>query len=515
MVRKNTLLLIVPLISILPVLSFAFQIPEVPPPTRDEEGTRQALESDVNYQRMKRRMEEERERKEALNQNNKGNQAYKTGNWKQAVDYYKKALRNSPGDRVIKQNLLNAQKRLAQAQAKMKEASNLNSKGNQAYRYRNWKQAVDYYTNALKHSPNDQVIRQNLINARKALAKDQKRNAYNLNKQGNQAYYSKNWKQAVNYYQNALRNSPNDRVIRQNLINAQNALKNEHTRKQNACNLNKQGNQAYHSKDWKRAIDYYQNALRNSPNDRVIKQNLLNARNALTAQERKEKLAAEQARKEQLAAEHRARMEEQKNKMRKMYKQFEAVTSRVSRPDSTGYDSNNAVREQNALFAKIMNTKTISPEEKRKYRLALPVTAKKTASELYQDSKVLITTHSDFFRKNLNDVNIAVNPNANDRKGLINISFKKTVKAAERDNGQRISKVIDFVVGKISLPRASFAVDGGRIYSNVAYNAMDKFMEDSMQAAGGRHDSKKFWNDFYDSLSTGQKAVLNWIKFGK
>lgn len=515
MVRKNALLAAVLLLFLLPVFSFAFQIPEVPPPTRDEEGTRQALESDVNYQRMKRRMEEEREKKEALSQNNKGNQAYKTGNWKQAVDYYKKALRNSPGDRVIKQNLLNAQKALARAQAKMKEASNLNVKGNRAYKKRNWNQAVNYYRNALRNSPNDNVIRQNLLNAQKALAKDQKKNAYSLNKQGNKAYHAKDWKRAVNYYKNALKNSPNDRVIRQNLINAQNALKNEHTRKQNAYNLNKQGNQAYYAKNWKQAIDRYQNALKNSPNDRVIKQNLLNARNALAAQERKEKLAAEQARKERLTAERRVKIEEQKSKMRRLESQFEALSARVKQPVSEDHDLNKAIGKQNDLFVKLMNTKTISPEEKKKYRLNLPVTAKRNISDLYKNTEALISAHKDFFQKNLSDVDIAVNPNADSKKGLINISFKKTVEVSGMDTAQKIAKKIDFIIGKIRLPRASFAVDGGRIYSNVAYNAMNRFMEDSMKAAGGHHDSKKFWKDFHDSLNTGQKTVLNWIKFGK
>lgn len=510
MVRKSVLLSIIQLLFLLPILSPGLQIPEVPPPTIDEEGTRQALEADVNYQRLKRQREqEERERREATNLNNQGNQAYKTGNWQQAIDYYRKALRNSPNNRVIKQNLLDAQKRLARAQAKMKEASSLNSKGNQAYKSRNWKQAVDYYRNALQNSPNDRVIKQNLLNAQNALVKEQKKNASSLNIQGNQAYYSKDWKRAIDYYKNALRNSPNDRVIKQNLINAQNALKYEYAKKQNAYNLNLQGNQAYNSKNWKQAIEHYQNALKNSPNDQVIKQNLQNARNALDAQARKEKQAAEQTRREQLAAEHRAKLAEQKEKMRRMYEQFEKLTSKVKQGD----DRNRAVHEQNELFVKVMNTDTVSSEEKRKYKLSLPVTTKENASNLYKNTKAIISTHKDFFGKDLNDVNIAVNPNAETTKGLINISFKKTVKVS--DNAQKISKAIDFVVGTIRLPRASFAVNGGRVYSNVAYNAMDKFMEDSMKAGGGHHDSKKFWNDFYDSLDTRQQAVLNWIKFGK
>jgi tetratricopeptide (TPR) repeat protein len=56
-----------------------------------------------------RQEREDTRKREAFKLNKKGNQAYKAGKWKEAIDYYKKALRKSPNDRVIRQNLTNAQ----------------------------------------------------------------------------------------------------------------------------------------------------------------------------------------------------------------------------------------------------------------------------------------------------------------------------------------------------------------------------------------------------------------------
>ncbi|HOT29000.1 MAG TPA: tetratricopeptide repeat protein [Candidatus Ozemobacteraceae bacterium] len=74
-----------------------------------------------------------------------------------------------------------------------------------------------------------------------------------------------------------------------------------------------------------------------------------------------------------------------------------------------------------------------------------------------------------------------------------------------------IKEIVDIVIGKLGMPRASFAVDGGRIYSNTAFTALNKFMEDSTRAVGGTFDRKEFWNSLKSEMTTGQKAVMEWI----
>lgn len=74
-----------------------------------------------------------------------------------------------------------------------------------------------------------------------------------------------------------------------------------------------------------------------------------------------------------------------------------------------------------------------------------------------------------------------------------------------------IKEIADIVIGKLGMPQASFAVDGGRIYSNTAFTALNKFMEDSTKAVGGTFDRKEFWNSLKSEMTTGQKAVMEWI----
>jgi len=68
-----------------------------------------------------RQEREDTQKREALKLNKKGNQAYRAGNWKKAIEYYKKALRKSPNDRVIRQNLTTAQSALAKEDTRKKE----------------------------------------------------------------------------------------------------------------------------------------------------------------------------------------------------------------------------------------------------------------------------------------------------------------------------------------------------------------------------------------------------------
>lgn len=64
-------------------------------------------------------------------------------------------------------------------------------------------------------------------------------------------------------------------------------------------------------------------------------------------------------------------------------------------------------------------------------------------------------------------------------------------------------------------PHAEFAVEGGRMYSKVAYQALNRFMVDAMNAAGASFDAEAFWKRFNDDLTASQKGVKGWIEFGE
>ena len=72
----------------------------------------------------------------------------------------------------------------------------------------------------------------------------------------------------------------------------------------------------------------------------------------------------------------------------------------------------------------------------------------------------------------------------------------------------------DFLVGLIPFPQASFAVDGGRVYAKVAFQALNKFMTDAMKAVGTNFDKEKFWGELRSESSQGMQAYMEWIGNG-
>jgi len=79
------------------------------------------------------------------------------------------------------------------------------------------------------------------------------------------------------------------------------------SRQEVALALNKQGIEAYNKGDWDTAIAYFDQAVRNSPDDAVIRQNLTNAYNARTnkaALQTREREATERQRQNKAAADN-------------------------------------------------------------------------------------------------------------------------------------------------------------------------------------------------------------------
>ncbi|OGK05672.1 MAG: hypothetical protein A2W80_14080 [Candidatus Riflebacteria bacterium GWC2_50_8] len=85
------------------------------------------------------------------------------------------------------------------------------------------------------------------------------------------------------------------------------------------------------------------------------------------------------------------------------------------------------------------------------------------------------------------------------------------VTMAFRDKAKGIAAVADFVVGRIAVPQAAIAEAGRKIYSNVAFSALNDFMEKSSAAVGVNHDKTAFWDDLKQRSTTGQRAFLEWM----
>jgi hypothetical protein len=96
----------------------------------DEERT-QRRQAWAEWRAEQKAQREAQRREEAVKQNEKGNKAYVAGDWKTAVNYYKKARKLSPNDPIIRQNLQNAEapaKRQAEQAVKQKELAKLEAK---------------------------------------------------------------------------------------------------------------------------------------------------------------------------------------------------------------------------------------------------------------------------------------------------------------------------------------------------------------------------------------------------
>ncbi|MEN6335540.1 MAG: hypothetical protein ABFE01_14920, partial [Phycisphaerales bacterium] len=95
------------------------------------------------------------------------------------------------------------------------------------------------------------------------------------------------------------------------------------------------------------------------------------------------------------------------------------------------------------------------------------------------------------------------------------LGVSKIALAAAQDGASSgIAATADFFIGKIPLPQSTVAVTGGRQYANVAYQVQSKFMVDAMQAAGADFDVQEFWRNFKEDLTTGQKAVMEFVSYG-
>jgi hypothetical protein len=94
------------------------------------------------------------------------------------------------------------------------------------------------------------------------------------------------------------------------------------------------------------------------------------------------------------------------------------------------------------------------------------------------------------------------------------LGLAKVAIAAKKDAAEGLKAMADVLVGLIPIPQASFAVAGGRIYGNVAYRAMNDFMEKSMQVTGGSIDLPAFWKELDDELTINLRAYREWVHVG-
>jgi hypothetical protein len=194
---------------------------------------------------------------------------------------------------------------------------------------------------------------------------------------------------------------------------------------------------------------------------------------------------------------------------------------------------------RNQLWTKAVSVPGLPDDDREALALSLPVVAAPDCPKLtLQDSKalqksiqsterppetVVTSMLSDLYVYTTSEaaglggeamVKRVLNEDASDRFGDFLGVSKIALATAQDGVSSGIAATADFFIGKIPLPQATVAVAGGRQYANVVYQVQSKFMVDAMKATGADFDVQEFWRNFKEELSTGQKAVMEFVSYG-
>lgn len=353
---------------------------------------------------------------------------------------------------------------------------------------------------------------------------------------------------------------------------------NEQKQKQEAFSLNEQGNRAYEKQQWSTAIGLYKKALEKSPTDKVIKNNLEGAERELRREEERKveqteyrskmgKIASLMPKpkpksienvKERSVVPFPGFSAERWKEYREMEIIVNTLYAKLNRDgkltDEEAQKFYSALNRRNALWFEA-SQQPMSIEEREKLTLSLPSVIRKSLLNLnvlmnklepsvksekkveqYPDRRnlqgskhdaIMTAFESDFFADKggefleyeTGETIEAVHGDVmkNRYENLLGIGHI-VVEAKENGLPGALAETADFVISKMPEPlsaHAGLAVEGGRMYSNVVYRALNRFMTDATKATGHEFDSETFWKRFDEDLSIGLKGVKQWIEFGE
>jgi len=217
-----------------------------------------------------------------------------------------------------------------------------------------------------------------------AQAAAQRRQALDLNLQGNSYLKSGDWAQAISYYEQALTYSPYDLVIKKNLKRAKSGK------------LNKQGVDAHDSGDWKTALYYYRQSLALDPGDHTVIKNMQMAKKMRS----RDLVRGKQARMNEQMAEASAQIQQKIDQVVSDLKPPpESVDLKFQSAKALTSDAFNPNRGKGLKIKKdIPSPAPLKPEYEDPYQLELfrdapywkrrAVEAANFASRAYHDSKI-------------------------------------------------------------------------------------------------------------------------------
>ncbi|MBT1075621.1 hypothetical protein [Geobacter grbiciae] len=362
--------------------------------------------------------------------------------------------------------------------------------------------------------------------ARQQEERQRKQEAFNLNEQGNRAYEKSDWAKAVELYKSAVGKSPNDKVIQENLRRAEQELKRqEELRKERSEYRQRMGKLVTlmpAAKPLSKTVqaprpvvplpgfspEQWQEYL--TAQDKVAELYAkLNRDGVLSDADAEVFYAALRRRNELWAmATEQPRTDEERDNLRLplpsvVSKTLLNAVMRTFQQDSSAANSAQAIKSPDRRLASAADPKS-QPGD--------PITTA-FAADFFTDkiTKIIESETGDAIEE----------ARGEKFKGYYEKMLavgRIAVKAGEGGAPAAGAETADLIISKIPEPvgpHAEFAVEGGRMYSKVAYQALNRFMVDATAATGTSFDAEGFWKRFNDELSASRKGVKAWIQFGE
>lgn len=475
------------------------QAPEVPPPTRDQEGTERSW--DITHPDWRNKPAE--------------GGSSESGEERRGGGGLMGLLFGSP-----EQAELRAEQERQRAIARKQEAFGLNEQGNRAYERRDWKTARDYYKKALRLSSADKVMQQNLKNAENSLAQEEerKRMVRDLARQ--------------KPTRRPLPTGPDSAEIKRQEEEKQ--RKEEEERKRNEEDLKRQVEEARRAAElWRAELERQKAEARSVAFE--------NDKAALLAQFQIPTADVVPTAPEVATVPPEAQETASVREFHGIVALMRGKNLASLPPEQRILLAEGLIARQNRLWRAAVNDPQTTAVEREHLTVPLPSDdgsmdeprAKLRLAPYRPPETATVDPDPEaskpFHHMLVVDLSVAAGEELALRRGaeiadrVIGAGAGETVEnfvgvgkiviEATESTSKGVAAGVNLLIGALEIPQASWAVTGGRLYSKVAFEAMNQFMTKATEATGGHFDSEEFWTEFRESLTTAQRSVCDWIEY--
>lgn len=234
--------------------------------------------------------------------------------------------------------------------------------------------------------------------------------------------------------------------------------------------------------------------------------------------------------------------------LRNYQQEIDELYSRIPLSDEDAQRFFELLQARNALWQKAISVPGLTPEERQRLRLLIHTRSQTADVPAFRKEEVMAPSKKreksppppfpvgvlgdiveahvetgtqqaiDEFGKKMTET---INLDQVDRglltcENVVGVS-KISLKLKQKDVPGAISETVDFVLGKVITPLSSMNINVFKsAYSRITFGAVNKFFDEvnNLMKANGGSEVKFNWEEFHKDMSTGQKAVAEWIGYG-